>query len=358
VKILILIHDFRGGGAENVAVQLANQMSLEHDVILGCISTEGPVFSKVHQNVIVHNFQCKRVLASIFLVSKFIRANKFDLIISHLTHVNVSAVLASIIARYRQNLVVVEHSQINLNYQKQKNILMKLTYLSTKFLYRYAKAVVGVSYGVSQAVKDFTGIDEKTSKTIYNPIITNDFFDFKKESLVHRYFNENIPVFIYVGRLISTKRVSDLIAAFRIVSENTTSKLIVMGDGPEKTKLINEAKDLVGLDFIDFVGFVENPKPYILAADCLVLVSEWEGLPSVLIEALALDTQCVATDCPSGPNEILINGKLGYLCKVGCVESIAAAMLASLSSPKIIDSTDIKRFKADEVSAKYLEIIL
>jgi glycosyltransferase involved in cell wall biosynthesis len=106
-----------------------------------------------------------------------------------------------------------------------------------------------------------------------------------------------------------------------------------VGDGKCRAELEKQATELGIGDVVRFTGFVENPYPYLAQADLFVHTSRWEGLGIVLVEALALGTPVVATDCPSGPSEVLDHGRLGHLVPVGDAEAIADCMEAILDQP-------------------------
>ena len=134
-----------------------------------------------------------------------------------------------------------------------------------------------------------------------------------------------------VSRLVEQKGFDVLIKAFRLVGDRVDCRLIVVGDGPELPKL-RELSVREGVsDRIDFVGMLANPLRFVARADLFVLSSRWEGLPTVLIEALACGCRIVATECPHGPDEILCGGKYGRLARVDDPVSLAEEIVVSLS---------------------------
>ena len=125
-----------------------------------------------------------------------------------------------------------------------------------------------------------------------------------------------------------------LINAFALLRKSTSARLILIGDGPERDNL----KSLIvkhGLETdVSMPGFVSNPYVYFRRSSIFVLSSIWEGLPTVLIEALACGTRIISTDCPSGPKEILDDGRWGILVPVGDIASLAEQMSVLLDQPK------------------------
>jgi len=111
-------------------------------------------------------------------------------------------------------------------------------------------------------------------------------------------------------------------------------------------------------EFVSMPGFVENPFAYMRAADLFVLSSASEGLPNALIQAMACGTPVVSTDCPTGPNEILQDGKWGRLVPVGDAEALASAMAAALDDPSPPDvRTRAADFSVDKAVDAYLDAL-
>jgi len=135
-----------------------------------------------------------------------------------------------------------------------------------------------------------------------------------------------------VGRLTKQKDFPTLIKAFAKVLENRPTRLLILGEGPDRAALEALVRQLGLEDAVAMPGFVENPYAYMSRSALYVLSSRWEGLPTVLIEALYCGAPVIATDCPSGPREILANGQHGQLVPVGDVTALAQAMEAGLAS--------------------------
>jgi glycosyltransferase involved in cell wall biosynthesis len=140
--------------------------------------------------------------------------------------------------------------------------------------------------------------------------------------------------FISVGRLEIQKDHDTLLRAYRVASpELPGARLVIVGDGTRREELGRFAHELGVAESVTFAGFVANPYPAIATSDVLVLSSRFEGMPNVVLEALALGRGCVSTDCPSGPAEILVDPALGRLVPVGDVSALAAAMVEVARNP-------------------------
>src|SRR5687768_5907309 len=106
---------------------------------------------------------------------------------------------------------------------------------------------------------------------------------------------------------------------------------MILGWGPDRDQLEALVRDLALENEVSLHGYVTNPYAYMSKTAVLVLSSAWEGLPTVLIEAMALGTPVVSTDCPSGPSEILHHGRYGALTPVHDSEALAQAMIRALA---------------------------
>ncbi|QFT08553.1 glycosyltransferase [Vibrio sp. THAF190c] len=209
---------------------------------------------------------------------------------------------------------------------------------------------ISVSEGVLDEMKALMPFISADSRTIYNPF---DFEEIRKrsEESIDKFHQDNRYV-ISVSSLARGKRVERIIEAFSLL-EDKELKLCILGVGEEEKKL----KDLViakGIqERVRFEGFIENPMPYMRHAECLVLASDSEGLPTVLIEALVCGTPVVSTNCKTGPSEILTGEHKKLLVDIDGVEeheiyeNLAAAITIALS--KKVDDSSILKFSKSTI---------
>ena len=162
-----------------------------------------------------------------------------------------------------------------------------------------------------------------------------------------------------VGRLTVQKDLSSLLKAFAKVRERQSARLMILGEGPDRAILENQVEKLNLQADVALPGFVDNPYSYMSRAAVYVMSSRWEGLPTVLIEALYCGASIVSTDCPSGPNEILAGGKYGKLVPVGDVTALAKAIETSLtnkmSSP---GRSSWYHYSLEGIMEQYLDLLL
>ena len=181
-----------------------------------------------------------------------------------------------------------------------------------------------------------------------------------KASLDHAWFHPDAPpVILGAGRLTQQKGFSTLLRAFARVRQQRPMRLIILGEGPLRADLENIVRTLgIGTD-VALPGFVDNPFAYMARAAVFALSSAWEGLPGVVVEALAAGCPVVSTDCPSGPAEILAGGAYGRLVPVGDSAALAAALSATLDAPPSRDRLQRRAqvFSADRLVDRYLEVL-
>jgi glycosyltransferase involved in cell wall biosynthesis len=224
--------------------------------------------------------------------------------------------------------------------------------------YHWADAVVAVSQGVADDLRRITGLGEDKVRVIYNPVITPAVFNNAEEPLEHAWFAQGEPpVVLGVGRLTAQKDFATLIRAFRQVRNHCEARLVILGEGQERSRLEAMLKELGLSGDASLPGFVDNPYPYMKHAAVFVLSSRWEGFGIVVAEALALGSPVVATNCPSGPAEILGGGRWGQLVPVGATTEMARAVVTILSGQCEIDGQErASDFTIERVIPQYAEV--
>jgi len=179
-----------------------------------------------------------------------------------------------------------------------------------------------------------TGLPRAGITTIYNPVVSVTLQEQARAPLVHPWFAPgNPPVVLGAGRLEAQKDFPTLLKALARVLAVREVRLMLLGEGKDRPLLEALARDLGIAEHVELPGFVGNPFAYMARAAVFVLSSTYEGLPGVLIQAMACGCPVVSTDCPSGPAEILDGGVYGPLIPVGDVGVLTQAILAQLDAP-------------------------
>ena len=212
--------------------------------------------------------------------------------------------------------------------------------------YRYVDQFVAVSQGVADDLCYIAELPQQRVVVVPNPVITPQLKQLAQADIDHPWFKDTkLPIILGIGRLTLQKDFNTLIRAFASVRSQCPSRLLIFGEGNQRSVLEKLIYQLNLNEWVDLPGFVNNPFAYMANASLFVLSSAWEGSPNVLTEAMALGTPVVATDCPSGPREVLNGGQYSPLVPVGNAEQMAQAMLEVLKNPP--DSTLLQQAVAN-----------
>lgn len=224
-----------------------------------------------------------------------------------------------------------------------------------------ADALVGISDGGCAALRElFAGREAPPIHRIYNCIDAHEVTRLAAEPVTHPWLAEkDKPVVLSVGRLVGVKDYPTLIRAFGHVRKRMDCRLIIAGEGRQRGKLETLIGRLGLRGSVDLPGFTPNPFALMKQADVFVLSSVFEGFGNVLTEALAAGLPCVATDCRSGPREILADGKYGRLARVGDPLGLADAIVATLTNPPSAEllREAVQRFTPEAAVAEYLRVL-
>jgi GT2 family glycosyltransferase len=162
------------------------------------------------------------------------------------------------------------------------------------------------------------------------------------------------PTVVWAGRMSEEKCVDTLIRAFEVLTKLRRARLILVGDGDERQSLEDLVERLGLASSVSFTGMVSDARPHLARASVVALSSRTEGLPTVLIEALALGRQVVSTNCPTGPAELLDGGRLGRLVPVGDHAALGRALDAAIQAPlPSASEADLDPYRIDQVALKY-----
>ena len=361
-KCSFFLPSLGGGGAERVIVSLARGFAgrgLKVDLVLA--KAEGAYLSQIPPQVRVVDLGARRTLLSLPSLIHYLRQERPHAMLSTLSHANIIALWAKKLARVSTWLVVREANTVSVEATNAATLKGKLIPHLIRIFYPWADAIVANSYRVAEDLMKLTRLPPDNIKVIYNPVVTPELFVKAEEPLDHPWFGPGEPpVILGVGRLTKQKDFPTLIRAFALVRKERPARLMILGEGEERPNLEALVRELGLEGEVALPGFVENPYKYMKRAAVFVLSSRWEGLPNALIEALAVGTPVVATDCPGGSKEILEGGKWGRLVPVGDVEALADAIVDILSNSELHGETTeqiLQRFDLDYIITKYLKVM-
>ena len=282
----------------------------------------GLVLGRKHPGVRVRR---KRSLyASVHILDRYLRRARPQVLVSALPGADAAAVCAKELTGRAVPVVVTVHNVPEDYYAPE-------WLAASRMLYPLADAVVAVSGGVAESVRRSVGVDAGRVRTIYNPVPAGSIRRLAQAEVAHPWFADGEPpVVLSVGREAPSKDYPTLVEAFGLARREVDSRLLILGklSAPCREGLRSLAGGLGVEGDLGFVDFDENPYRYMRRAGLLALSSRSEGLPTVILEALACGTPVVSTDTPCGPREIL--GGWGDLPPVGDARALARALVATL----------------------------
>ncbi len=336
-KTVFVVLNLAGGGAERVVVNLL--AGLAKSLAPGTLevvqlSRGEDAFGAAKLGIPIIRFDASRLARAIPPLVAYFRRARPDVVVSHLTAANIATSLALRLAGSRAKHVAVAH----LSYDDDVFASMSLGWLrklAARRTYGSSATVIAVSQGVADSVRNYLGVVSPPARVIYNPIFRPEIDELATRPVDESWLPAGTgPLLLNIGRLTPQKDQATLLKAVAIVRRNTPVRLLILGEGPERVRLEAEARTLGISDAVSLPGFSCNPFAYLARADLFVLSSVREGLPSVLIEALALGCPVVSTDCRAGPGEILEGGRFGRLVPPGDPERLAVAIReAAAESP-------------------------
>lgn len=381
MRISCFIYALTGGGAQRRTIAIVNGFAARgHEVELVVVSDHGELAGELDRRVKLRVLDSASIrffgvaegrrrlrglqtAASVVALARYLRRERPEVLLSAANHVNLVSVLARLLARSDVRLVLrtSNHPSGNLNVEPRVERLIRiLLRWMARHVYPLADAVIAVSDGVADDLSELTGIARESITTIYNPIVTPRLLEQARVPVDHDWLAPGAPpVVLAVGTLKLQKDFPCLLRAFAAVRATRPVRLVVLGEGAARRKLERLATSLGVARDVSFPGYAANPYAWMSRASVLVLSSRWEGLPGVLIEAMACGCPVVSTDCPSGPSEILDHGTYGPLVPVGDADLLASAICKALDEP--VDSGVLRTragfFSTDKAIDRYLEVL-
>ena len=365
LKIFFFIPHADGGVIRSTLPIIDGLQKSGHTLEVITLGAKGDMFHNLQEISKVHMIPKSKTIFSIIDLSKLIHKKRPDILISIQHYANVSALLSNFMSGNKTKVIVSERSSVKSSLNQSSLIKRIVIKFLIKLLYKKAFAIVVNSLGVKNELSSLLKNNNQKINLIYNPTYDPKIYENRKKNTPPNKWpnNRKTPVILGVGRLSKEKKFDLLIRSFSDVREKMDSQLIILGDGPEKDNLNMIIKSLKLDNFCTLLGFVENPYDYMKNASILVLSSQYEGLPNVLIEAQACDLPIIATNCEYGPEEILLNGKAGILIPTNDHEAMTKAIIKMLSSEKLqkeyikIGKENLFRFHVKESLKQYKMII-
>lgn len=335
MRLAIFIPSFGDGGVERMLVNLASGLAgrgLDVDFI---VRTRGaPFVDRIDPRVRI----VETGRAGLFGVQpafcRYLREARPDFVLCGKDESALAALLARKLAGVPFALIMRPGTTFSARLARRSAYTRWRSLLLVKYVHRAATAVVGNSQGVVDDISEIATLAAERVHLIRNPVITPSLAVQAAQPIEHPWFAPGEPpVVLGIGGLRRQKAFDTLVNAFARVHAERPCRLLILGEGRLRGDLERLAAKLGVAADVELHGFDPNPYPYLARAALFVLASRWEGSPNALTEALALGTPLVATDCPSGPREVLAGGAIAPLVPVDDVAAMAAAMTAVLEQP-------------------------
>lgn len=346
------------GGVERMLLHLVNEFAERgYQVHLLLIKTDSKHLNEVHPSVEKILLGSRHTTTSLLPLVRYLRNYRPARMLVAKDRAGRLAVRARTLAGTDTRLVLRLGTNLCESLKHRNPIQRRLRLWPIKRLYPKLDCIVAVSRGVADSTIKLAGIDAEKVIVIRNPVLTPRVWELAQAATPHPWLlDKSLPVILGAGRLTLQKDFTTLIRAFSLLSKKLPVRMIILGEGNKREELQTLIDELGLQDKIDLPGFTENPYAYMTAASLFVLSSRWEGSPNVLTEAMALGTPVVSTDCPSGPAEILENGRIAPLVKVGDWKRLADCMESVLASPPDRSSlvNAVKEYTVETSAAAYL----
>ena len=352
---------FGGGGPERDTVLLCNALAAEGvPVTILALREEGPLRSLVDPAVHVVIVSGRRMRYAVPGLRRVIRALAPSVVVSSgIPSLNLATLVAVRTLVHRQRpKVVLREAAVPSMARHDPSRSNRIAYRILRHLYRHADRIITLTDEAGrELVEDFSVPETMISVMRLNAVIP--------PSLVARLSQwdgetgRERDLIVCVGRLSREKDQRTLLRAMTLMPPERPWRLAIVGDGPERAALEAFARSHGLADRTVFVGYVADPFAWMMRARVVVLPSIYEGLPCVIMEALACGTPVVCTDCPHGPREILEGGRYGTLIPVGDAAAMAAAIVAALD--RVPDRPFLMRrgleYTAERAAARFLHIV-
>ncbi|WP_339916986.1 glycosyltransferase [Yeosuana marina] len=355
-KIALISYRLNRGGAERVASVLSmffNEQNIDvHNIIViddiaysfsGSVKNLGKLKNKTNG---IFN-KIKRLIA----LKKYLNKHHFDYIIDF--RFRIKPLQEFLIARfvYNSKTIFTVHSGKLNSYMPDQTII-------TKMIYGNCFKIVSITHEMKKMIEEKHGLDNVT--TIHNPICLNEINEKSKVKI-----SLEFEFIIGVGQYdTNVKQFDKLIIAYsKSILPQKNIKLVILGEGSKKEELIKLAKHNGVAENVHLLGYKNNPYKYMKQAKFFVLSSLHEGMPMVLLEALACGTPIVSFDCKTGPKEIIVNKKNGLLVENQNMDALVDCMnlfindteLYNYCKKQVIASAE--KFSVDQIGKQWLKLM-
>lgn len=322
-------------GVDRIAKNLLPALARAgYSVDLLKIRRHGPNLPDDIPGLRVIEFKARHVYTAFPELLSYLKNQAPEVLLTDKDRVNRTAIFACLFSGAKTRLAVRIGTTVSVNLTSRRWLERWIQTLSMRFLYRRAHAILMPSADAADDFAQTIGLSSERISVVRSPIVTPQLLALAERPPTHPWLTDKqAPVILGVGELGSRKDFATLIRAFALLRHQRECRLIILGRGRQQDRLLALAQELGVAQDVDMPGFSDNPYSSMRVADLFVLSSRWEGLAVALVEALALGTPTISTDCPGGSREVLQSGRFGPLVPIGDATTLAEAMVRVLNDP-------------------------
>ena len=362
-KILFYHPKFSDGGAEKTNLLVSEELSKNYEIIFISNSFSNKFNDDIKKIGIKKiTLKSNRTITSFFEISNIIKKINPEIIFSVQMHANVLILLINLFL-FKNNLKILCCERLSPQ-SYYGNFKGKIILILANLLYQNARKIICNSKGLANEIKKLT--NAKNITYIYNPTLKQNLKKLASKFKINENLfkkKKNKKIIISIGRLDETKNQMMLLKAINNLDYKKDLEVVLLGEGYKKKDLIDYSKKINFRNKLHILGFKKNPYPYLARSDLFVLTSNFEGLPNVLIEAMSLGIPIISTNSPSGPKEILLNGKAGFLIERNDYKSLSCKIKLLIDKPYIFHKKkyfykeSLRRFSPKKSLHKYINVI-
>ena len=351
--LAFFIPDLSVGGAEQVAITIVNGLvERGYDIDLLLSRASGELQSELSEQVSIVELPPSKtpavgVAAHLPSLISYLHRQKPAALFPHLEHPSVVCLIINRLLDTETAVIPTQHSAFG--HEVEATLKDQIVERVVPQLYSASDRIISVSEGVADSLVEQTPVGRGDVSVLHNPVDVGRIRERASRPVDHEWVEDSDrDVVLFVGRHAGQKNLNGWVRTFeRVVDRNPNARAIIAGKGHCREDVVAAVERRGLSDVVSLPGYVDNPYRYMAKADTFLLASEYEGLPTVLIECLSVGCPVVSTDCPSGPREILSDGEYGTLVPVGDVDGLADAVCDTLADPP---DPDRLRSRADDFS--------
>lgn len=325
--IAFIIPALNIGGAEKVTLSIIKNIDKKrYTPVLITMNSQGPLKNEIPSDVKLYDIDSLRFRYSVIRLMKLLKHLQPDCIFSTLSYASFIIIILKKLLGLRAKIIVRESSTVSCVLKQLPPYKARLFSLLYKKLYPIADMIIAQCENMKMDLLELLNINPEKIVRIYNPVDIDTVLTKANAFIPPEYKADELNL-VATSRLVESKGGDILLKAFnRLLKYKPTAHLYIIGDGPFKYKMMSICQRLRLEQKVTFMGLQINPYPYVKNADLFILSSRFEGFPNSLLEALVCGAKVVATDCESGPREILGDEEYGLLAKVNDEKSLCRKM--------------------------------